>query len=117
MACRCTTRPGCSLVKRGRSSWCIKVRAPPRASTSSPRTLLPSLGAFSPASRPTTLAVRSARCSISTGWVTFGMERVRGMLSAAACCSSAFFSRPISVASPCTNTTCGGCSSSRNSLV
>jgi hypothetical protein len=52
-----------------------------------------------------------------TGWVTLGMYRLRCCPVAVARCSRARLRRPISVASPCTSTTCLGCSSSMNSLV
>ena len=52
-----------------------------------------------------------------TGCVLLGMYNALCCLLAAARCSRARLSLPISVASPCTSTTCLGCSWSMNSLV
>mmetsp|Transcript_9986 Transcript_9986/g.41924 ORF Transcript_9986/g.41924 Transcript_9986/m.41924 type:complete len:292 (-) Transcript_9986:1278-2153(-) len=113
--CRCFTAAVASLVYSGKSPGATSM-CPKSFRTRSPRTRSPAAGGFS-ASAPRTFAVFDPECLISTAWQFLGEYTCIFLPSAAALPSSARLSLPISPASPCTSTTCGGASASRNCCV
>mmetsp|Transcript_632 Transcript_632/g.2444 ORF Transcript_632/g.2444 Transcript_632/m.2444 type:complete len:347 (-) Transcript_632:1291-2331(-) len=113
--CRCVTAAVLSFVYSGKSRGATST-CPKSFLTSKPRTRSPSFGGCS-ASAPMTFAVFDPECFISTAWQFFGEYTCIFFPSAATLPSSARFSLPISPASPCTSTTCGGARASRNCWV